>query len=109
MVRQPGGELVVGGEFTVIGGLSRNRIARLNDDGSVDLSFNSVAYANNTVEVIAVQADGKLLLGGTFTEVNGRARARLARLDENGMFDGSFNIGSGFNGAVRALGLAELW
>ena len=59
-------------------GTARNRIARLNTDGTLDLTFNP--NANNPVYTIAVQGDGKILIGGTFTSVGGTARNRIARV-----------------------------
>src|SRR5205807_125159 len=62
--------------------VTRNRIARLNPDGTLDTAFNP--NANATVYSIAVQADGKILGGGTFNGTNsigGQTRNRIARLD----------------------------
>jgi hypothetical protein len=69
VVVQPDGKILVGGEFTTLspnGGaaVTRNRIARLNPDGTLDTAFNP--NANNSVYAIAVQADGKILAGGQF-------------------------------------------
>jgi len=50
---QADGKILVGGEFTTIGGAARNRIARLNADGTLDTAFNP--DANNYVSSIAVQ------------------------------------------------------
>ena len=70
VVVQPDGKILIGGDFTTLspnGGVAvtRNRIARLNPDGTLDTAFNP--NANGTVYAIAVQADGKILAGGTFT------------------------------------------
>ena len=62
---QADGKIVVGGAFTMLGGVPRNRIGRLNADGSVDISFNP--GANGEIAAIAVQADGSILVGGAFT------------------------------------------
>ena len=66
---------------------------RLNADGSIDPTFSFVA--NAPVLALALQADGKILLGGTFTEVNGALRAGVARLHPNGALDVGFNPGEG--------------
>ncbi|MDF1516069.1 MAG: delta-60 repeat domain-containing protein [Anaerolineae bacterium] len=55
--------------------------------------------ANSTVNVIAVQSDGKILVGGSFTSIGGVARDRIARLNEDGSVDQTFN--SSANGYVR--------
>ncbi|MCL4177130.1 MAG: hypothetical protein KJ072_05225 [Verrucomicrobia bacterium] len=103
LVAAGGGKLIAAGDFTVLGGLNRNRIARLEADGTVDATFNPAAYANNAIESLAVQTDGKILIGGQFTEVNGFTRNRLARLEADGALDLSFNPGAGFNSTVYAL------
>ena len=84
VVVQPDGKILIGGEFTTLspnGGaaVTRNRIARLNPDGTLDTAFNP--NANGTVYAIAVQADGKILVGGDFTSIGGQTRNRIARLD----------------------------
>ena len=57
---QPDGKILVGGNFTTVAGQTRNRIARLNVDGSLDSAFNP--NLNNSVNEIAVQPDGKVLI-----------------------------------------------
>ena len=86
---QAGGKILVGGNFTTIGGVTRNYIARLNPDGSIDASFNP--NPNGYVYSIAVQADGEILVGGNFTTIGGVARNRIARLNPDGSLDTTFN------------------
>jgi len=89
VVAQPDGKILIGGEFTVVQTIARNRIARLNPDGTLDTAFN--ADANGNVWSIAVQADGKILVGGDFTSIGGQARNRIARLDPVTGLPDSFN------------------
>jgi uncharacterized delta-60 repeat protein len=77
---QPDGKILIGGLFTTYSGSTRNRIARLNANGTVDTSFNMGTAANDMVRAIAVQADGKILVGGGFTSFNSTVRGRIARL-----------------------------
>ncbi|MEO6033813.1 MAG: Calx-beta domain-containing protein, partial [Verrucomicrobiota bacterium] len=77
---QADGKILLGGEFTRASGLNRNRITRLNPDGSVDPSINLGAGANSFVAALGVQAGGKIILGGGFTEFDGVSRPRLARI-----------------------------
>jgi uncharacterized delta-60 repeat protein len=86
-----GGKILVGGIFVSVGGQPRQRIARLNDDGTVDLSFTNPG-SDATVRALAVQADGKILAGGSFTQMGGSARGNLARLNEDGSLDTGYNI-----------------
>ena len=98
---QPDGKILVGGEFTTLGGggtgtTVRNRIGRLNADGSLDADFNP--GANNVVYTLAVQPDGKILVGGEFTGLGGgtgtTARNRIGRLHSDGSLDATFNPGA---------------
>jgi len=91
VVIQPDGKLVIGGAFTTINGFSRGRVARLNADGTVDTAFNPLGGANDTVQDLDVQADGKVIIGGFFTNVNGTAKNYLARLNVDGTLDTAFN------------------
>jgi uncharacterized delta-60 repeat protein len=100
---QPDGKILIGGDFTSYNGTARNRVARLNSDGSLDSSFNPGTGTNSNVVSLGVQSDGKILIGGFFTSYNGIARNRVARLNSDGSLDSSFNPGTGFNEAVDAL------
>jgi uncharacterized delta-60 repeat protein len=86
-VVQPDGKILLGGSFVSLspnGGpaVARNGIARLNPDGTLDTAFNP--NANGTVRAIVLQADGKILVGGSFhgaNSIGGQARNYIARLD----------------------------
>ena len=65
---------------------------------------NSAPGANNTVFAVAVQTDGKALIGGDFTAVNTINRSRIARMNFDGSLDTSFNPGVGANDFVAAIG-----
>jgi len=109
MALQPDGMLVIGGTFQHADTrIARNRIARLNEDGWVDPTFDP--DANGEVLALAVQTDGKILVGGSFTTVGGQARSYLARLAPDGTVDPSFI--ATVDGAVRALALlpdGKIW
>ena len=107
IARQSDGKILIGGAFTVVNGDSRNSIARLNDDGSVDQGFlNGLSGANSGINALALQSDGRILIGGSFNLVNGVTRNRLARLNSNGALDTSFLNGLvGANNFVYTLGL----
>ena len=84
-------KILVAGSFTQIGSITRIRIARLNADGSLDSTFNPGSGPNQRVNHIALQADGKILIAGSFTSVAGISRPGLARLNPDGTPDLSFN------------------
>jgi len=101
---QTDGKIVIGGAFTTVNGATRNRIARLNADGSLDNTFqNGLTGASSNVRCIQIQSDGKILIGGDFTTVNGTSRSYVARLTTTGALDTGFNSYPGANGAVYAL------
>jgi uncharacterized delta-60 repeat protein len=110
---QADGKILLGGAFTSVGGVPHTNIARLNTDGSPDNGFSasssgSGGASSGTVNCIVVQANGKILLGGSFASVNGVARNSLARLNSDGTLDTAFNptlaLVSGYS-YVRALAL----
>jgi uncharacterized delta-60 repeat protein len=101
LIQQSDGKLVIAGDFTMIEGQPRNRIARLNSDGTLDASFNP--GAGGPVDALALQPDGKILLGGTYFTVGGQPRTNLARLNPNGSLDLAFNPGSDYAGYVYSL------
>ena len=90
LVIQPDGRILICGEFTTVGGLSRRTIARLNSDGSVDPNFHSADIAD--VRTIVIDSDGRFLVGGLFTSVGGQNRQFAARLNPDGSLDTSFNL-----------------
>lgn len=103
VVRQPDGKLIIGGEFVKFDGATVNRIARLNPDGSRDLTFNSGTGFNGAIYALYLQADGKILVGGSFTSFNGTGIKRIARLNQDGNIDNSFTTGAGCDNAVFSV------
>ncbi len=98
-------KIVVGGQFTTIAGGLRNRIARLNTDGGLDVTFSRKRGPNDSVFTLASLSNGKTLIGGAFTSYDEVPTSGIARLTVNGMLDPSFNIGSGFAGFVGKVAL----
>ena len=107
MALQGDGKLIIGGDFTIADREVRGRIARLNADGTADKSFGAgVAGANSIVYAVALQDDGKIVIGGTFTNVNGSVRYGIARLESDGGLDTNFNTRiTSFNRSVYSIAL----
>ena len=101
--------ILLGGDFTSFNNQAHHHLVRLNVDGSLDsnfLAFDGVASEiNGSVRAIVVQPDGKILLGGSFTNVNGGAYNAIARLNSDGTVDPSFNVGPGCDNTVLAIAL----
>jgi uncharacterized delta-60 repeat protein len=103
---QGDGKIVIGGSFAHVGAFARNNLARLNTDGSLDTTYDpnvtqTAGFA--TVYALALQADGKVLLGGHFTTVGATPRSNIARLNTDGSVDTTYNPNS--NNNVLGLGL----
>lgn len=101
----PDGTIYVGGDFTLAGAFSRNAIARLKADGTLDTTFDPRTGANGSVYSLALQTDGKLLIGGSFDVVDLRGRNNIARLNSDGTLDTAFDPGRGANDSVYAIKL----
>ncbi|HTV43634.1 MAG TPA: Calx-beta domain-containing protein [Candidatus Sulfotelmatobacter sp.] len=107
---QPNGQILIGGDFTYYNGTNVNRIARLNPDGSLDTTFNPGLGPNGTVDAIAVQPNGAILIGGTFSSVDNSGPSagynNIARLNPDGSLDGTFdNLNGGAEDTVEAITL----
>lgn len=100
MFVQPDGKILISGGFTTYNGISRNGVARLHADGSLDTSFNPGGGASDAVYVAVTQNDGRMIIGGKFESYDGTPRMFLARLLSNGAIDPSFNRGGGANSGV---------
>ncbi len=105
---QSNGQVVVAGSFNTISGTTRSNLARLNLDGSPDTGWGAANMANNYVQALAFQADGKLLAVGGFTNVLGSGRNQVARFNSDGALDGGFNPGTGPSPANSMLTVASL-
>jgi len=98
-------KILIGGDFTSVAGSPRTNIARLSAAGSVDMIFNPAAVADSAVSTVAVDNNGKILIGGFFSHVNGTARNYVARLDNAGGLDAGFDPGLGADDAVYVTAL----
>jgi len=104
---QQDGKILIGGGFNSYNGSFTRNLARLHADGRLDGSFmdfpTSIITVNSEVRSIAIQPDGKILIGGNFTSIQGQPRQRIARLLPNGVLDESFNVPDGCNNSVRSI------
>jgi uncharacterized delta-60 repeat protein len=102
---QSDGKILIGGHFYTYNGTSRGHVARLNTDGSLDTGFLATgAGTNYFVESVAVQSDGKILIGGDFSTFNGTSRGCVARLNSDGSLDTGFlATGTGADSVVNSI------
>ena len=98
LVQQEDGKIIVGGNFTRYDGIDRKGYLRLNPDGSLDESFDVGEGPESDffafLNAIAIQPDGKILLGGLFNRFDGQTRFNLVRLNTDGSVDPTFNPGT---------------
>ncbi len=99
----PNNKIMIVGNFGAYNGVARKNIARLNADGTLDLSFDPGTgingYNNQTPPVLnamELQPDGKLLVGGQFSSYNGTTKWGIIRINEDGTVDSGFTVGQGF-------------
>ncbi len=90
--RDGSGKLYVGGDFANYAGTGRTRLARLNSDGTLDTAFTVGAGPDGDVRTIApaVDTSGDIYIGGSFTNYDGNAINRIARVNSDGSYDSSF-------------------
>lgn len=97
-------KILVGGGFSRFNYQFISNIARLKKNGEIDPSFQVGSGTNGRVHTIALQANGKILIGGSFTSYDGHSCSNIARLTKNGSFDESFS-GVTADHTVRKIGI----
>jgi len=100
---QPDGKILAVGAFDRFNGESAGRLVRLNPDGSRDAGFKAQPGANADVLTVSLQKDGKILIGGKFTTVDGVPRPRAARLNPDGSLDTDFHPGDDLDQPVQCF------
>jgi uncharacterized delta-60 repeat protein len=102
---QADGKYIFGGSFTQVQGQTVNRIVRLDSTGAVDPGFVVGSGFDAGILDLHLQADGKLIVVGSFTLYNTVGRSRMARLHPNGTLDYGFDHCYLFNGGINAVGV----
>ena len=97
---QSDGKYIAGGDFTSAAGGPRAKLARINPNGTIDNTFAPTFNTNAWISDVAIQNDGKIIIAGSFTSVNGTAKSNIARLNSNGTLDTSFT-GAADQGVLR--------
>lgn len=101
---QADGRLVLGGDFVQVNGFAIPQIARLSPNGDLDTGFNpGVGGGGGSVLSVASEVSGKALLGGDFSQIDGVPRSSIARVDQDGDLDATFDVGTGALGIVRVV------
>lgn len=89
------GKLYISGLFTSYNGVSRQRVARLNMDGSLDTTFQpNAGITVNYARAIQIQSDNKIILVGAFTTYQGVTKNRIVRVGDISLSNNDYNFSS---------------
>jgi transcriptional regulator with XRE-family HTH domain len=90
-----------------INGTDINKNSEISISGKQDLGFDPGLGFRGFANVIKIDKNGKILVGGSFTSYNGQTANRIIRLNSDGSIDDTFNTGSGalsgFDGEVYTI------
>jgi len=88
---QKDGKILIVGAFSNLFGTTISGLARLFTNGLIDTSFNPMPITGGTIQKILLQPNGRIVIGGNFTNVQGYARYGLARLNADASLDTTFD------------------
>jgi uncharacterized delta-60 repeat protein len=95
----PDGRIIIAGEITAYNATPANNILMILPDGTVDPTFDPGSGPDGIILAVALQSDGKIIIGGEFNSYDGTTRHRVARLNSDGSLDPTFQmIGTGIGG-----------
>lgn len=104
--KQSDGKYIATGSFSSYSGISSNRIARINSDGTYDTSFNvgtGFAGSYNLTFGNSTDSNGSIIVGGAFNTYQGNSSPNIVKILNDGSYDSSFVVGSGFNNLVNSV------
>jgi uncharacterized delta-60 repeat protein len=108
-----GGKITIDGGNSIFGNSNYAGIVRLNDDFSLDTTFNAPGFIGQGSNVYTSQplANGQYLVGGAFQNYSGFSNQDfLIRLNNNGTLDTTFDFGNNltnqyvFDVAIQSTG-----
>ncbi|MGA9341995.1 MAG: delta-60 repeat domain-containing protein, partial [Rhodanobacteraceae bacterium] len=89
---QTDGKIVIAGDFMQIGATAQSYLARLNATGALDTGFADPQLCCLPARSVAVQADGRILVAGFFSQAGGASHFYFARYSTSGVFDAAFPV-----------------
>jgi uncharacterized delta-60 repeat protein len=99
-------EVLLGGEFSRYGSIRNVNLVRLNNSAQALAAPRAAIMTSGAVNEVVQQADGKLLVGGRFWQINGQVAGNIARLNLDGTLDNSFQL-TGADGQVRKIAVRD--
>jgi hypothetical protein len=100
------GKILIGGSFSITNYNGYGK-ARLNSDGSLDLTFNPGIGVNDYISAIAINRNDKIIIAGAFTMFNNQIHNRIVRLNADGSIDPTISFGEGANNFINTVILDE--
>lgn len=95
--------LILVGNFDLFNGGRCGNIVNIDTSGNRIFDFNPTFGHDKWSDVLALQDDGKIYVGGSFESYNGRKSSRMVRLNRDGSTDLTFNMGEGFSHPISAV------
>ena len=99
------GKIMVGGDFTSVSGQPYSGLVRLNSDGTVDPTFTPGAGFDGAVRALAIQLDGRVVVGGSFVNAEGAPHSRITRLNTDGSIDATFYTNAAMDDTVNGIAI----
>ena len=111
IVVQADGRILVGGWFSTLAGQTCSAVGCLNPDGSIDSAFKPTPLSSSPYLVysLAVQANGNVLVGGTFTNLAGQSCVRIGSLNNTHVATDSLAYDGTNIMWLRGGGAPEFW
>lgn len=110
LLLMPDGSVIAGGDFTSAGNLVRGDLVKYKPDGTADAEFGAMeggVATNGSVSALALQPDGSIVVGGSFTTFYGQPRRGIARLNGDGTVAKAGKESDTLSGKVSALGIGK--
>lgn len=102
---QPDGKILLVGYFRLDSVPNSQGLIRLNTDGSYDSTFQRPMIVSGGGTAVALQADGKVLVGGGASPSTGFYGTGIARFNTDGSVDTSFRASSEINSTVEDIAI----
>jgi uncharacterized delta-60 repeat protein len=103
----PNGGAILAGSFLKLPNGASRTVVRIKPDGTVDPNFDCMEASNRSIEAMAVQPDGKVIIGGSVASFAGNDTFTVFRLNADGTFDTSFDVGGGANLSVDSIDVED--
>lgn len=88
-----GSAIYVSGLFSLVDGITKNSIVKLNHEGTIDTAFDAGKGAKGYEFSMTLQVDNKILIGGNFflSATDDVPEPNMVRLNSDGSIDSSFS------------------